>query len=427
MYDSPPMYDSSELPAYSAPSAAGRSLPPSALNLTIPREPAPSAAEFIHNLSFKGKNPKSCASLVLYDDVGVSKHLPTYMEGSKLNGLATVSLENPESINTVTVSIRGQIVSGSSSHPFFEFSQILWSNASSCGKLQGEHTWPFTIRIPREITLTVGPNDSLRLESARLPHDCLDRRAPAGVEYHSILRFGRSSPLKADYRIIAPFGYIPVIRPPPLSHCRQVAYRENVEIPGPIADPQGWRTLPPARVGGRWLNQQLVEATCTLSLALPLTYTRGSVIPLNLTIQCRNLGALEALSSPNSIVCRLRRTVRYLSAEDLREINTDEKRLGKFQHDHFDLASWWTPSAQLSEKETFRRNLCGEIVLPPNLKPTTFIGRFRLEYSVVLFSFDSVGFEPSGDQNILLTHPVQIATAFAPGPLPKSYAPESSF
>ncbi|KAF5391527.1 hypothetical protein D9757_002503 [Collybiopsis confluens] len=420
MYDSPP-------PLYGVSSDdSDTGLPGYSQAVSLDAIKFDSSASFTHNLVFKGRSSNSCASLTLYGDGSFSKEFPTYLEGSTLRGLVKVNLEKPESISMVVVSIRGEIVSGRSKHAFFESSETLWFHpAKSSRKLQGEHTWPFAMNIPQQVKLTVGPNDSLRPESARLPHDCLEMRVLAGVEYQAAVRFYRPSPLKTDYRIIAPFGYIPVIRPHPPSYHRQIAYKENVEIPNPAVDPQGWCTLPPVWIAG--FSRQAVKATCTLSLALPLSYTRGSVIPLYLTLQSEDIKALEALSSPNTIVCRLRRTIRYLSAEDFRETNYCHGKLGKFQHDHFELATWWLPSTQAWEKETFKRSLCGEIVLPRDLKPTTFVGQFRLEYSVVLLSFASNGLESSGsntNQNILLTHPVQIATAFAPGPLPRSYAPE---
>ncbi|KIK55147.1 hypothetical protein GYMLUDRAFT_48099 [Collybiopsis luxurians FD-317 M1] len=430
----PPMYvpacfgQDVELPAYSVSSDAGRSIFPSALS---PTEPAfNGSAEFRHDLPFKGKNSKSSASLVLYGDAAFSKQFPTYLEDSNLQGTVKVNLENSEAVNTVVVSLRGQIVSGASTRTFFESSQTLWphssplSNSNSPTKLEGEHEWPFSMNIPKEVPLSTGSKDASRNELVRLPHNCLERRLPAGIEYQVILRFTRGL-FKTDYRIIAPFGYIPIIRPDLPSPRRQLAYQENTAIPGPLADPEGWYSLPSRQIAGRLFNRQSAEATCTLSLALPLSYTRGSVIPLHLVIQSYNTQALEALSSPRAIVCRLRRSLRYLSSEDLRE----NKQPGKVQQDHSELATWWSSPADVVEKETFRRTLHGEISLPPDLKPTTDIGKFHLEYSVVLFSFDSTSFQTSSShssQDVLLTHPVRIATAFASGPLPRTYTPESS-
>ena len=45
-----------------------------------------------------------------------------------------------------------------------------------------------------------------------------------------------------------------------------------------------------------------------------------------------------------------------------------------------------------------------------------------LQYSVVLFSFDSPGLDFKGNAEILLEQPVDIVTAFAPGPRARMYA-----
>lgn len=44
-----------------------------------------------------------------------------------------------------------------------------------------------------------------------------------------------------------------------------------------------------------------------------LSYTRGSIIPLHLVIQSHNIQALETLSAPQAIICRLRRNIRYVT------------------------------------------------------------------------------------------------------------------
>jgi len=46
----------------------------------------------------------------------------------------------------------------------------------------------------------------------------------------------------------------------------------------------------------------------------------------------------------------------------------------------------------------------------------------KSQYSVVLFPFDAVGFEPV-DSHSLLEQPVEITTLYGPGPRPKRFAP----
>lgn len=46
---------------------------------------------------------------------------------------------------------------------------------------------------------------------------------------------------------------------------RQLAYREETPIPGPDADPDGWKVLQPCTMRGSILNDRQVEVTFTVS------------------------------------------------------------------------------------------------------------------------------------------------------------------
>ncbi|KAE9405200.1 hypothetical protein BT96DRAFT_877009 [Gymnopus androsaceus JB14] len=423
----PPVYDANDasfernadaLPAYS--SSIGRAIPTSALNLTESSNGAASK-EFTYDL----KSKSSLASLVLYGDHLLSKQLPTFLEGSKVEGLVKLNLESGESINAVVISIRGQVVSGSTIYTFLDCSQTLWPQPTSNGqksndKLQGEQEWPFSIHIPKEVALTLGTKDAPRVEVFRLPHTFLERHARASIQYEVVLRLARGF-MKTDHRIITPFGYIPISRPEAPSRLRQLAYQENTPVPGPISDPEGWYTLTPIQIHGKLFNRQSIDATCTLSLASPLSYTRGSIIPLHLVIQSHNIQALETLSAPQAIICRLRRNIRYRPEEN----KASDPYLRRDEVDHSELATWWAYNeGPPPEKETFKRTMGGEILLPSDLKPTTNMGRFRLEYSIVFFPFDANGFQGEiNSSDPMSEHPVEIATAFPPGPLPRTYTP----
>ncbi|KAJ3996845.1 hypothetical protein F5050DRAFT_1807362 [Lentinula boryana] len=392
----PPGYDATitsgnnrdaDLPAYSSLSTMGQAVPP---NLTELSEGAPSK-EFSYHISLKGNT--SSASLVLYGNASLSKHSAAFLGGSRVNGLVKVNVESGESINAVVISIQGKIISGSKQHIFLEYTQTLWSSSSD-----------------DQVTLTVGTKDAPRVEVFHLPQSFMERHAKASIQYEVIARFARGM-LKTDHRIIAPFVYIPIIRPEPPSQLRSDAYERNTTVPGPIADPQGWHTLPPVQIQGKLFTRQ-ATISCILSFALPLSYTRGSVIPLHLVIQSNDTQALETLSSPHAIICRLRRILRYYPDEN----KTVDPKMRREELEHSELATWWpfveSPSL---EKASFQRTLSGEIILSPELMPTTAIGRFQLEYSVVLFPFDANSFHPENN-DILSDCAVEIATAFPPGP-----------
>ncbi|KAF9068959.1 hypothetical protein BDP27DRAFT_1421388 [Rhodocollybia butyracea] len=268
---------------------------------------------------------------MLYGDSKLSKQLPTFTEGSKVHGKVKVDLTSGESINAVVVTIRGQLISGSTFDTFLDYSQTLWPESTGQKTTRGRS-------------------------------DCGPKDAP-DLKFSNFLKLFWNAMPKPAYntKIITPIGYIPIIRPGPPSRLRQLAYEETTPIPGPVADPEGWFSLPPCPVVGKLYNRQFVDATCTLSIALPLSYTRGSVIPLHLVIQSHDVRTLDVLSSPLAAVCRLRRTFRFHPEEH----RTVDPKLRKDEIEHSELATWW-PSDELPrpEKETFKRMLDGELLLP---------------------------------------------------------------
>ena len=59
-------------------------------------------------------------------------------------------------------------------------------------------------------------------------------------------------------------GYVPIIRPEPPSIARQIAYLENMPLPGPEADPHGWLCLDPLQIRGSVFSTREVDAKCTV-------------------------------------------------------------------------------------------------------------------------------------------------------------------
>lgn len=60
------------------------------------------------------------------------------------------------------------------------------------------------------------------------------------------------------------FAYLPKIVPDPPSTMRQQAYEESSSIPGPDADPEGWKVLPTIKVRGTLFEVQKFEVECTV-------------------------------------------------------------------------------------------------------------------------------------------------------------------
>jgi hypothetical protein len=173
------------------------------------------------------------------------------------------------------------------------------------------------------------------------------------------------------------------------------------EIPGVVEDPDGWETLDPVKISGEAFGQRQVEAEYTvsathilksfhglnvvqLSLAKPLSYTRGSIIPLSLSIQCADeqvLDLLSASSSPNvKLLCNLHYTSRVKGKQGADRPPTavhgpiDASYYAEFRATQG--AVWWKPGSQPSSGSA--RHLRGEIHIAPGLKPGLLTPEFRL-------------------------------------------------
>ncbi|KAJ7678978.1 hypothetical protein DFH06DRAFT_502634 [Mycena polygramma] len=320
---------------------------------------------------------------------------------------------------------------------FIHLSNTLWSrsmgdprNPGSDGngskwseKLKGKYVWPFSITLPQTVSMSFGGRD----EEFRLPQTFFERHTRGQIEYEVAVRFTRAK-LRSDHRLSTTLNYMPRSRPSPPSRLRQLSYRQHTALLGPDADPDGWHTLPSVKTRGRLLSaSRSVDAACRLSLATPLCYTRSTTIPCAIVIECSDPQALELLTSPEAIVLRLRRSVRFHTGEKAFS-DVPSKLVWKEELDHSELASWWPAADRALETEStdtiapaFRRMLKGEIHLRPDLIASTSIVHFRIEYSVVLFPFDAPDYE-SLDGEPLIIEPVEIASEYAVGPLPLSYS-----
>jgi hypothetical protein len=242
----------------------------------------------------------------------------------------------------------------------------------------------------------------------------LERHTRVSVQYDLTINVSRGK-LRADNCIKTAFGYVPGTRPDPLSMLKQLAYQQFLPIPGPLSDPEGWKTLRTVVVRGVAFKSRQVDARCTLSLSKPLCYTRGTVIPCYIVLEGEESQVLDLLSAPKSVVLSLRRRVRFynqtsISREDVAWNETVE-----------DMASavWWPSSDSRSTSTT--RYLEGEINLAKDLRPTSEMGHFSISYAVVLRPFEALGF--TTDATTVLSEPVQIATMKAKGPRPIAHTP----
>lgn len=267
--------------------------------------------------------------------------------------------------------------------------------------------------MPRSVTVPTGSGD---MRSCRLPETFLERNTRVSVQYDLTINISRGI-LRSDNRIRTAFGYIPSIRPDAPSLIRQLAYQQFLPIPNPTIDPDGWKVLRPVVIRGSIRGSHRVEVKSALAIAKPLCYSRGTVIPLFLTLEAREAQTMDLLAKPSALSVSLRRRVRFFNKtctyredvawnENVRDVVT---------------AVWWPSTTQEVRSDATTSYLEGEIRLPKDLRPTSEMGHFSISYAVVFSPFKVAGFE--SETPTLLHEPVEIATLHPRGIRMNAYAP----
>lgn len=358
-----------------------------------------------------------------------SKALPTFFEKENITGQLEIAAGKGDSIQSIVIMITGRVLTGSSSDDCFVFlNHVLpvWSKSQDASripsdsegtmgtKLHGDCIWPLSIALPRTVEVPTGSSET---RFCRLPETFLERQTQVSVQYDFTLHISRGK-LRADSQIKTAFGYVPSIRPGPPSLLRQLAYQQGCPLPNPETDPEGWKVLRSVTCRGVMSKSRRVETRCTLAIAQPLSFTRGTVIPCCLTVEGTDAAVLDSLCRPSTIVATLRRRVRFYNKSTYARTdvawNETLEDVGN--------ASWW-PSRTM-QSNTYTRQLEGEIQLPKDLRPSSDMGHFSISYSVALSPFVVPGFQPDSDVT-LVSEPVEIATMRARGPRATPFAPPS--
>ncbi|KAJ4477348.1 hypothetical protein J3R30DRAFT_3291186 [Lentinula aciculospora] len=354
-----------------------------------------------------------------------TKSLPTFYEKEKINATLELHAEKGDSsIQSVMAMVRGRIITGPRSDETVTFLTILhpiWarstdtprtpslSEGASGSKLFGDCIWSFSIPLPKSVDVQKsGVNYCL-------PETFSERDLAVSVQYDLTIHISRGK-LRTDSQIRTPFGYVPSSKPEPPSVLRQLAYQQSMPVPGPSVDPRGWKTLTTCKAKGTTFQNCSADVQCSLSLARPLCYTRGSLIPCSLTLSSGDPQALDMVTASNCINVDLRRTVGYTSAPGIEKKRVAHQELSR----ECGKAVWW-PSASI-QSDRYNRHLEGEIRVPKDLRPTSLMDHFSISYSVVLRSFN-ISTLKSANSEILLSEPVDIVAAYARGPRPTAYAP----
>ncbi|KAJ6508090.1 hypothetical protein DFH09DRAFT_1199322 [Mycena vulgaris] len=412
----PPSYDGYGFEALVVSSNGDQSGLPAYTRRPTPPPPAAQVDREPKRCSYEIKNRSGpWATLVVHGDARLTRAIPMVIQGTNLAGSATLALPNPDAIQAVCILIKGELVSGTTPvtrTAFLDSKHTLWSAAegdpnapensakSSAVKLKGDYSWPFSIELPATVS-----RDG---EAFRLPHTFLDRLASFSVQYTAELRIVRGK-LRVDDKVTCTFGYFSMRQPGLSSALRQLAYQENSPLLGPESDPEGWNTQPFSAKGTIFASR-MVDIKCLFSLANPLSYTRSASIPCAMTIETKDLHALDLLSSPGACIVYLERIIK----EDNEGWKNTCEPCGQ--------AVFWPSTEGAPAESSYRRHLMGEIHLKAGLQPTSDVFGFGVEYAVVVFPFQAAGFK-TGDAKPLVRQVVEITTRYAPGPRQKTFTP----
>ncbi|KAF8071808.1 hypothetical protein FPV67DRAFT_1411305 [Lyophyllum atratum] len=345
--------------------------------------------------------------------------LPAFREGESISGRVELDLDKPEMIKGITIAIQaGTTAVGQEEIRFLEIEETLWTPPKTVAKLDGRHSWPFRLRLPKDVTVAVVKGKEGK--TYRLPPNFTEKASPAYINYRLVVTVKRGA-FRVNQTLSTNFAYIPEIVPGLPSEFRRLAYTELSPIRGPDADPEGWKVLAPVTLKGMLFDVQKVEVQCTLAIATPLCYAPGSPLSLRLRLYSENTQALDILSSPAAIRLHLVRSIGIGS--DAAE-HTSIGRTNNLFLSTLGQAMFWASGDQQGHK----RELEGELEVSTSLKPSFTFPRFTVKYHLELLPFAAVGFRASeshssSGRTVLLSEEVAVATQQTPGVIPWSSIP----
>ncbi|OBZ76034.1 hypothetical protein A0H81_03080 [Grifola frondosa] len=381
----------SELPRYER-AISNSNISPRASGPTSPVE---------HRYQLLNSKGRPWLILKVLSNAPTPNNLPNFFEGDAINGTVELNLEREDTAKSISITVTGQLTSSVTDvHNFLNVSQVLWSassedntppNLKRSGKLRGMHSWSYSFFLPKECSF----------KSHVFPY--LPRFRSAWQGYTSNTKWW------------------------PLFIVEGSGLTVQLELSSGTYRSYAQRRLrwhdksPPIKIRGSVFNTRAVDATCTLALAKPLCYTRGSVVPCLMTIKTADPQALDLLAAPRSMLVRLRR---HISMGEVSAVGIKSSGV-EFETATQDVstATWWSYK-EGGEPLSQKRVLHGEIPLASALKPSCNLGRFQLSYTVAVYPPKAVAFAPDdSSDNILQRKTVTIATAYPTGPRPRIYSP----
>ncbi|EIN10025.1 hypothetical protein PUNSTDRAFT_133795 [Punctularia strigosozonata HHB-11173 SS5] len=407
-----------------------------------------------HTYTLANRKGKPWLTLKLRSRAQQPSFLPSYIEGDEIAGRVELDAEGTNGIREIAVVVKGQVGSSSmDATTFVETREVIWPMASprsplstnsplsspesesallDGGRLTGACSWTFSLTLPGKVLLGSDGDNKVY----QLPPSFGERLGVrVSVQYDVYVKVRRAR-FRANAKIGTMFCYMPLVRPPPLPPLRALAYRAQLPaLIGWLGDPEGFEVLKPASIKTRVFHDRDVEVMCEIYLAKPLAYTRGTAIPLVVSISCSDRAALDLLNA--DVLGRAVRLIRHVwydsrpggSARAHGSPAIAEFTLGEqLSEIPVTLAHHFVASAALRVADDERddgvalytRRFNGEIALARDLKPTCALPIFFLQYSVAIFAPAAPGFVCVDEADTpLFSRNVEVVTAYAPGPQPR--------
>ncbi|KLO17422.1 hypothetical protein SCHPADRAFT_937117 [Schizopora paradoxa] len=367
--------------------------------------------------------------------------LPSFLEGQPIGGKVILDLEKPESIKSISVTVQGAArFSVLDDRPFLKVTETLYkceNDTGSRGLLEsitggekmdaGRREFDFRIILPSETTVDKALwHDAKVNESVRLP-PALSSKAWNWAFYYAIsVEVKRSGLLSIDDNLKQNIGYTPLVKPPKPSALRLQAYKDKTPIPGPDADPEGWKSFPPVEIKGELFKAKNVTALYSLAIATPLIYAAGTIVHFFLTVESDDEQALALLADPSSPDVSIRRKIK--SIPGVGDTGGNLILPGSEEERPIAKVVWCNPPGdQLTGRSATQRVLYGELKLPPasTLRPSFEFGDFHMKYCIDMFAPILTGFATDIKHRLFRTDVVICAGHYGE-PSPRSYLPGAS-
>ncbi|KJA20505.1 hypothetical protein HYPSUDRAFT_784216 [Hypholoma sublateritium FD-334 SS-4] len=363
----------------------------------------PPPKEYDYKISGGGKD---IVAFTLFANARHSKDAPTLVGRDPVAGTVRLRLEKPTTVKSITITICGRCLptvgfyvdtnSFSDENTFMEISHKLWSaeqdgrradmisgGVTRDGKLQGEYLWSYAIEIPPTLTAPTPAG-----EVSFVPPQTFKEQYCAMVVYDVLLRIKRKWPLP-DYKIEAPFVYVPAISPSGFPGLRRLAYAQGTPLPSPHIDPDGWHAFGDIQLTGTLFKSRPLDVECTLFLAKPLQYTRGTEIPLYMRISSHNSQAVDILSSEvtTAIAVRLQRRIKLSALTKSRnKLSSMALDTGSRVQESLGARAVWWPSTTAADlifvSGRYVRYVRGELRLKDGLKPSSAMPYMKIDVSL---------------------------------------------